>query len=1204
MNESYTEAQLAAIESRSDALLLAANAGSGKTAVMVERFVRAVLHDGVDVARILAITFTEKAAAELRQRVRRRFAELDEPVLARETEGAVIATIHSLCARLLRANALLAGLDPRFTVLDQRAADMLTREAFEQALARLLAARGEQALDVVAAYRASSLRELVCALHGELRSRGQEAPRLPATPIPRPLGPAAARLDSACRALAAELAGAQAEPSAEGTLAALEACRELLDASALPAGGPLPTLDRLAALRPTGVARRALRSAARSAYEDAVDAYVQACADHHAVVPFEVIGELLALYGGCYRDAKRRRGALDFGDLELHTRALLREHPDVAAAQAARFAHVMVDEFQDTNALQLDIVDRIANGREFVVGDEFQAIYAFRHADVELFRDRAQTLASRRRTAALAESFRAHRELLDTLNAAYAPWFGEGFTPLRAAGVRGPADDEPPVELLITEQRGWEQAPDVSRGLPRAPIWRHAEARLLAQRVAELVAGGRRCREIVVLLRAATDIAVYERALEQAGLPTYVFGGRGYWDHPQVRDLVAYLAILANPLDELRLHQVLASPLVGVGSDALLLLADAAQHAGRGIWPLLAGGLPSTLAGELAPADAERLRAFAARFPEHRRLVRSWSLDRLIDRVVCDSGYDLAMLALPGGERRLANVRKLLRLAREFEAVEGHDVRRFVDYLDQLATEPALESQEGQAPVEGEALDAVRLMTVHRAKGLEFPVVCVADLGRQRPGGGRDLLLVDRDGEQVGLRLLTLDGGPARSAFAYDAIAERVERRAQEEERRLFYVAMTRAQDRLILSGAIPVQRWPEPGPRPRPLAWLAPSLVPDIRERLSAMTPTFEAHNEWKGQPVRIRCALNAPETVGEVLGPIPAEPVQQPLEPTSTVAAAVEPTATVAAAVAPPATGAPAAPASSAAAPLELRLDHLSYSSLHAHARCSYRFYLERILRLPRSQGSEPPPLDSADPPASPTDHFAAPVDQPALDPAARGTLIHALLERLDFATPRIPDERTLEQVAARQGITLTPDDVVDVQAQVHAFAASALCQRLAGAASVRREQPFAFALQERQPEGLLITGVVDVLGELADRTLIVDYKSDRLGVREPAEVVEREYAIQRLIYALAALRAGAGTVEVLHCFLERPDQPISATFRRAQRPALERRLRALTAAVAAGRFAVAADPNRLLCDGCPGRGTLCRWSVELTWREAGQG
>ena len=240
-----------------------------------------------------------------------------------------------------------------------------------------------------------------------------------------------------------------------------------------------------------------------------------------------------------------------------------------------------------------------------------------------------------------------------------------------------------------------------------------------------------------MLVRATASLRLFEQALEERGLPTYVVGGRGYWSQEQVRDGVAYLAVLANPRDEGRALRVLASPFCGLGSDGLVLLAAGGPRGRRRRVGGAARGRRAAAAARRGagsrrcpPTTATRLARFARFFAAERAQAERLPPEALLERAIAATGYDLAVLARAGGERRLANLRKLMRLAREYERAEGRDLRGFLDFA---ATQDLAEAREGEAPLEAEGLDAVRLMTIHRAKGLEFPVVCVADLGRPAP---------------------------------------------------------------------------------------------------------------------------------------------------------------------------------------------------------------------------------------------------------------------------------------------------------------------------------------------------------------------------------------------------------------------------------------------------------------------------------------
>jgi ATP-dependent helicase/nuclease subunit A len=1176
---SLTPEQQRAVGRRDGALLVRAGAGTGKTTVLVERFVRAVIDDGVDVDSILAITFTEKAAAEMKGRVRKRFLELGHREEARQAEGAWISTIHGFCSRVLRAHALAAGIDPEYQVLDELETERLGLEAFDAALEAFLPEDPPpERVELVAAYTPDKLRDMTRTTYSRLRSRGDARPELPVADPPAPRDERARLVAAAAVALRA-LAGVEGATVAKA-VAALEASQALPDGIAGP--GALDVLE----LKRGNVNALAIPDC--DEYEQALAAYAALCKAHGAWRDQTLLRELLTLYGDRYAERKLARSALDFEDLELFTRDLLASQPGVREQYRERFSHVLVDELQDTNRLQNQLLEQLDNAGEersrgagaastgpflFRVGDENQSIYGFRHADVEVFREHWRQALEAGRTESLTTNFRSRGEVLDAIDLAFDRlWEGE-FEPLEAA--EGSRDGTPAVELLVTDKSKprWEKALGEAHfgdAMRPAALWRAAEARLLAKRVSELLEEGRWGRgDVVLLFRATTHMVVYERALEERGVHTYVVGGRGYWSQQQVGDLRHWLSALANPLDELAVYSILASPLVGMSLDAVALLGVAARRTRRDPW-WVAGEPDAELADALADDDRRRLEEFVRLFAEERRAAPRLSLETLIDRAVTRTGYDRRVLAMPAGDRRLANVRKLMRMAREYEADEGRDLRGFIDFV---AERDLIQGREGEAPLESEQLDdpPVRLMTIHRAKGLEFPVVCVADLGKD---GKEDYgsLRVSDDG-RTGIRLAQIGGGSVKSE-ELERIEEEDRLAAEAEERRIFYVAVTRAQEHLVLSGATDLVKRPEPKPLAEPMRWVSRCFCRELpHEGASGM-----AEDQFDGREVRVRWTRLTPETADELLGEADRAPARAAAPATSS-------------------NGATQPELLELAAPRALPVSRLSYSGLEAYRRCSYRFYLERGLKLARRE-LEPESRDLADPPdlvvEGPEPRAAD--ELPAL---LRGTIVHELLEGLNFERPRAPGKEAITAAIERHGATVEPAEVEDIERLVAGFVGSPLAERIAHSGRPRAELPFAFTLKPPEAGGrsLLVNGVVDVHVEEDGGTLIVDYKSDRLEGAEPAAYCEEKYSVQRLVYALAALRSGAKRTEVVYVFLERPDQPVATVFEASDADRLEAELLELARALVEGRFEPTSDPHLELCHDCPGRAALCSWDEERT-------
>src|SRR5438876_115838 len=745
-------------------VFVSAGAGTGKTKVLVERFARAVCDEGIDVESILVITYTEKAAGELRSRTRAEPTVRGRPDLARALDGAWISTIHGFCHRLLRSHPFAAGVDPRFRVVDDSQGRVLRGEAFEAALTGFCAQDDPARLRLLAVYGADGLRRMLTGVYETLRSAGRElvlelgeGPQLEAK---------ITELRDAARCLADDSgSGETARETARQALVLLDA-----DARA-------ERLCDLGDLRGRG--ERA------ATYEESRRAVEQAALDELAAADRDLLQELLAAFAAAYQEAKDRESALDFEDLQLRARDLLRDDVAIREREQLRFRSIMVDEFQDTNRLQCELIDLVAGAQSerFVVGDEFQSIYGFRHADVQVFRERRAAAADG--VLPLTMNYRSRPEVLAVVNHLFGGDFGDEFQPLAASRDFPDPVFGPPVELLVTDKSSYADT---------EVHWRRGEARAIARRIRDLIdAGDARPGEIVLLFAAGTDAEWYEDELRALGVPTYRSTGRGYFGQQQVVDLLAYLRLLRNRYDDEALVSVLASPFVGISNDALGLLRRAAPK--RPLFVALERDLPETF----PPRDAQLLRAFRQRYERLTAALARLSLERLCERILAEHDYDLAVLARWDGRRRYANLRKLARLARSYEELRGPDVEGFVRFV---RDQEAVGARELEAVAEEEGGDSVRLLTIHAAKGLEFKVVVVADAGRDRAPPAAHEILPLSDG-RFGFRVADPITSKPRGAYAFDAVQEARKAEERAERLRLYYVTMTRAIDRLIVSGSI-----------------------------------------------------------------------------------------------------------------------------------------------------------------------------------------------------------------------------------------------------------------------------------------------------------------------------------------------------------------------------------------------------------------
>ena len=551
----------------------------------------------------------------------------------------------------------------------------------------------------------------------------------------------------------------------------------------------------------------------------------------------EQLQELLLAYDRAYHRAKDRESALDFEDLQLLARELLRDNEEIRERESWRFRSIMVDEFQDTNRLQCELVDLLAreDAELFFVGDEFQSIYRFRHADVEVFRERREQVGG---VLALTQNYRSRPEVLEVINHLFAADFGDTFQPLDAAGRFADPAFGAAVELLVTDKASYAET---------GTHWREAEARHIARRVHELVdAGEATPGEIVLLFAAGTDARLYEEELRALGLPTFRATGRDYYHQQQVVDLLAYLRLLHNRYDDEALVTVLASPFVGASNDALVLLRRAAPKR-----PLFCG-LEKSMPDGLSARDARLFQAFKQRFDRLSAQAPTLTLERLCEQIVCAHDYDLAVLAQWDGRRRYANLRKLARLARSYEELRGPDVQGFVRFV---AEQDAVGASELEAVAEEEGTDVIRLLTIHSAKGLEFKVVVVADAGRDRGRHDADEILCLPDG-RLGFRVAEPSTGKRLSTSEYESVRSAEQDAEGAERLRLYYVAMTRAIDRLIVSGAIDQDRKADAN---TPIGWVLDRLEASELDDVGAEPGPMEI--ERGGARLLIRLDRHAPE-------------------------------------------------------------------------------------------------------------------------------------------------------------------------------------------------------------------------------------------------------------------------------------------------------------------------------------------------------
>ncbi len=792
-----------------------AGAGTGKTSLLVSRILTILISGRAGLDQIVAITFTEKAAGELKIRLReeieRRRADCDRPreerdrlqLALEDLERAHVSTIHAFCAGLLREYPLAAGVDPAFTVLEELGATLLRHRVWED----WLAAEMDTNAETVSAALASGVNLAQLRQAGfqwlEHRDLVELVPAPRAADVARFLDELDQRVDRLlaervrCRDErdAAWLAVGELErhrerlrrlPAAEATTYLLRDLRVRAKVGNRQRWDPPAALETVRSiLREVEVDHRALRAAIGHNGACAIAAWLRGFLDRYAAI-------------------KRAAGTLDFTDLLVITRDVLRRDRELRRQVQRRYRYLLVDEFQDTDPLQAEIVFLLAEasprtddwsavalapGKLFLVGDPKQSIYRFRRADLAVYEAAKAAVARQGEVALLQTNFRSSAPLVGWINQRFQPLLEQPDEGLRYVELFAGPESASPAEHAVVWLPLASSPPAAS-----AEDLRRIEARTVAAFLRQLVGSDAwRCRgsagagrrlqfgDVAILFRRHDSMRAYQDELRELDVPHRVVGGRRLFRRQEMLELHALLAAVANPNDEVAVVATLRSLFCGVSDEDLLLF----RRSG--------GQFDYTVPIPPQAPAADHFRSAFTWMAGLRQRSREIGCAELLAELFASTHYLPLLYLKPQGEQLVANLLKLVDLARDLEA-EG--VTTLTAFVRVLSTLQSLEIETEESPVNEPGDDVVRLLTIHKAKGLEFPVVILAD-------GGLDVdamvspLVVDRVGGEVAFRL----GGAALGLETgnWAAVRMREERRIRAEEMRLLYVAATRAEDYLIV---------------------------------------------------------------------------------------------------------------------------------------------------------------------------------------------------------------------------------------------------------------------------------------------------------------------------------------------------------------------------------------------------------------------
>jgi len=1251
----WTKEQKDAIETRGGNLLVSAAAGSGKTAVLVERINNTLLDSRppVDIDRLLVVTFTEAAAGEMRQRVGKVLAEKIKAMPDNEhlqhqlllLPRTHIGTIHSFCGEVIRNYFYMLKLDPGFRVMDANEMSMLRSEVLDNVLEELYEVNKDAAADDPFIYLARTL----AGRHGDDRQLEQIVLSLYefAHSLPRP--------EAWLNRLAKSLQNAAGFPwedqywveewremlrlEMDNWVASLEEAQLL----AMSPGGPPQyievltgerekikrwqgfingSFDELRAVVKEGLKWPQLPRVTKGEAEEEIKKRIQdlrnkvkkqigvlykdflsrpageILEDFGKVAPLvQALVEVVLAFKKAYQDAKGERAVVDFSDLEHFALAVLASNgegspwgdvspedpdqellPSPAALQyQEHFTEVLVDEYQDINGIQEAILGLVSrDDNRFLVGDVKQSIYRFRLADPMVFLqcyrqfkdfdDREGTKPGRRLD--LSSNFRSRPDLLDAVN-----YFFQRLMSRRVAevdyderarlnpGLEHPCaaltEKEEPVEFHLLDYSNPQ-----SKGTEREPEKEdldllQLEARWVAQRIYSMIITDeymvydrdsdsyRRCnwRDIVVLMRSPKGrVGVFLEEFRRLGIPAYADGAGGYFAAPEVQTVLALLQVIDNPRRDIPLAAVLRSAVVGLKAAdlATIRLESPESNFYTAVFNFAATGLTAENGAK------QKLINFLTHLKEWRDLARRLSPADLLEELYRQTGYIDLVGALPGGAVRQANLRALVDRARHFDGTVYRGLFRFLRFIEQVQEKGG---DLDAARSLGENEDVVRLMSIHRSKGLEFPVVIVAGLGR-------NFNLRDLSGSFLWHRRLgcgpivtDLSRGVRYPTVLHKVIRHRLRLESLAEEIRLLYVAFTRAEEKLIITGALKkldraVEKWRSQVTAMPAEGKLSASLIAGAKGPLDWLGPTLWAHPALTGS----HSGVESKEFHGDNWRLI--------LWPSSSLAHLRE-------------------VSEQENDTVDLTwVDYISQlkpfpEDWMRHREKGYQVLDDEELRrrlfwgypyaelagLPskitvtewkhkqeeteeRNMGS-PAEISVIEESISEGQDSLAGLDLPAFYTGARqggterGQVVHLVMERLSLDAPLDSSgvQFQLDMMVKQKILRPEQRELVQEEAIVRFFAGS-LGQRLLDAfrlGRLRREVPFTrdVDVTELYPnltgkvaagESILLQGVIDCLLVEDDGLVVIDYKTDRLTENHLIEVVKR-YRVQLELYSRAA-------------------------------------------------------------------------------------
>lgn len=865
----WTKEQQEAIDSRGSNLLVAAAAGSGKTAVLVERILQLIIRDKVSIDKLLVVTFTNAAAGEMRERIGNALAQaLEEgqgdPSHLRQQmnllPSASISTLHSFCIRVIRRYFYVIDLDPGFRIGDETEISLIKLELLEELFEEEYEKADATFFGLIERFSGNKgdddLRNLVLSIYGFIQSKPEPLKWLKDRVEDFSLPPDQMESSPWCLALRDQLSleikgildslrdslricqlANGPEGYQEAILSDIDQLDKILDLLKNQGLGATIQAYRKISFKRLGRCSKEtdedlkkeakdIRDRAKKAIGklgDEVLAYDMEsyAAELNELYPFMAyLYRLVDQFDSIFKDQKREKGILDFNDLEHYALRIL-ANDQVASELRQAYSHIFIDEYQDSNIVQETIISRISRDDNlFMVGDVKQSIYRFRLADPTIFLSRYQTFKpgdKLNKRVDLNKNFRSRPHILDGVNYIFENIMSTDFgemdydedAALYVGGSFEPIEDTS-IELNLLENQLNE---DSSQGLDLDPTIEdmsniEAEALYTANRIKDLLEeqifdrsigdkGAYRkveYRDIVILMRSTVSRApVFQEVLTQNSIPVFADVNTGYFDALEIKTIVNLLKLIDNKRQDIPLLSVLRSPIAGFDVKDLIEIRTETRE--KTFYEAILAYIEANENGL-----AKQLRAFLDRIDEWQECARYMPMEDFLWKLYLDSGYYYYVGAMPGGLQRQANLRLLLDRAGQFQQTSIKGLFRFIHFIDKLR---ASSGDMTVAKALGENENVVRIMSIHKSKGLEYPICIVAGLGQRfNMRGSNAAFLIHKD-LGLGPKYTNPETRQTFDTIAKSAIKQASRLEGLAEEMRILYVAMTRPKDRLILIGSV-----------------------------------------------------------------------------------------------------------------------------------------------------------------------------------------------------------------------------------------------------------------------------------------------------------------------------------------------------------------------------------------------------------------